>query len=188
MTTKTAWTLADTLKEYDADHHGADAEMDRFCNMPSLAEAIRTAAESRDEDGDPYPHQRRNWNFWPNSFAQATRQLLRAERRFESCSDFDAIHELVKELLIDVEGLKTLYCYDVAVRIGSYLGKLPERVYLHAGTLQGARRLMRLPKNKRVLEMSELPPALRDREPWEVENILCHHAKCCKRHERNSGK
>jgi hypothetical protein len=180
---KTAtWTLADALREYDAGRQ--DDEVDRFRNMRgSLATVIRTAAESRDEEGLPYPHQAKNWNFWPDSIPKAMRVLQRAEDRFQTCEDFDAIHELVKELVADIPGLRTLYCYDVAFRIGVFLGHFPERLFLHSGTREGAKRLG-LPWQRDYLQMSELPGSLRQRQPWEVENILCHHAKRCRRQDR----
>jgi hypothetical protein len=178
------WTLADTLREYDAGRQ--DDEIDRFRNMRGgLATVIRAAAESRDEDGLPYPHQAKNWSFWPDSIPQAMAILPKAEARFQACEDFNAILELVTELVADIPGLRTLYCYDVAFRIGAFLGHFPERVFLHAGTREGAKRLG-LPWRRGYLQVSELPEALRQRQPWEVENILCHHAKRCRRQDRQA--
>jgi hypothetical protein len=183
------WTLADSLRVYDAEDH--TAELNRFRNMPSLADAIRTAADSTDEDGVPYPHQGKNWNFWPDAIPKATDILTQAERQFQACEDFEQIHRLVKKLVRTgpgrITGLGKLYCYDVAFRIGAFRGDgyLPRRVHLHAGTRKGAKRLG-LPWKRDYLEMSELPEALRQRPAWEVENILCHHAKFCKRRDRQT--
>jgi hypothetical protein len=177
------WTLADTLRVYDAEDH--TAELNRFRNMPSLVDAIRTAADSKDKDGVPYPHQGKNWNFWPDAIPEATRILSSAERDFQGCHTFEQIHRLVKDLTRRITGLGKLYCYDVAFRIGAFRGDgyLPQRVYLHAGTRQGAKWLG-LPWKRDYLEMSDLPEALRQRPAWEVENILCHHAKLCKLRNR----
>jgi hypothetical protein len=167
-------TLLGTLAKYD-DQRG-NAEIDRFRNMPDITTAIKIAAESRKENGHPYKHQQKNCNFWPDSITAATRVLLDARDELEPCSDFDELHELVKNLLSDIKFIGDLYCYDVAVRIGAFLDVLPERVYLHAGTRDGAMRLG-LPTRKGVLEMSELPKPLQGFLPWQAEDILCRFNK-----------
>jgi hypothetical protein len=178
-------TLAEALNDYDPEP-GA-AEIERFRNM-TLKEAIRKAAESRKENRHPYEHQQKNWNFWPDAIRAAMAILPEAEARFRKCADFDAIHDLVRQLLEDArpdtEGLGPLYYYDVAVRIGACRGAayLPKRVYLHAGTLEGARKVLRGRKLKvgDVLNVSAFPQALRKFRAWEVEDFLCYYAKRCR--------
>src|SRR5262249_47415304 len=91
-------TLAQALNDYDPEP--GKAEIRRFRNM-TLKEAIRKAAESKKENGHPYEHQQKNWNFWPDAIEAAIRILSDAEPRFRKCADFDAIHNLVRELLED---------------------------------------------------------------------------------------
>jgi hypothetical protein len=91
---------------------------------------------------------------------------------FRACPDFRAIHRLVKRLVRGIKGLGPLYCYDVALRIGARFGRLPREVYLHTGAEKGAK-VLGLDTSKGFLEMSEVPAAFQDREPWEVEDILC---------------
>jgi hypothetical protein len=154
----------------------------------TLKEAIRKAAESRKENGHPYEHQQKNWNFWPDAIRAAMAILAEAEARFRKCADFDAIHDLVRELLEDArpdtDGLGPLYFYDVAVRIGACRGDayLPKRVYLHAGALEGARKVLpgRKLKVGDVLDVSEFPEAIRKFQPWAVEDFLCYYAKRCR--------
>jgi hypothetical protein len=134
--------LMEVVEEHDNEL--AREEIDRFRNMPSLKEAIKTAAESRKEDGLPYGHQQKNLNFWPDAVQTATKILVAALAKFQACSDFDEIHELVKELLSDVKFIGPMYHYDVAVRIGAFLDHMPKKVYLHAGALEGAKRLARI--------------------------------------------
>jgi hypothetical protein len=64
--------LAETVREYDGVP--ANAEINRFREMPSLGVAIKAAAESRKENGKPYEHQGKNWNFWPDAI-QRRRKL-----------------------------------------------------------------------------------------------------------------
>ena len=63
--------------------------------------------------------------------------------------------------------------YDTALRIGAKLGVAPVRVYLHTGTREGAKRLGIETKGVSALWPSELPEALRELEPYEVEDVLC---------------
>ena|ERR1700722_15383888 len=179
-------TLGQAMNDYDPEP--GEAEISRFRNM-TLKEAIKKAAESRKKNGHPYEHQQKNWNFSPDAIRAAMAILPEAEPRFRKCADFDAIHNLVRELLEDArpdtDGLGRLYFYDVAFRIGACRGDafLPKKVYLHAGTLEGARRVMpNVPlKAGDVLEMSELPEALQKLQPWSVEDFLCYYAKRCRR-------
>ncbi len=177
--------LGEAVKAYDPDR-GA-AEIERFRNM-TLKEAIKKAAESRKENGHPYEHQQKNWNFWPDAIRAAMAILPEGEARFRKCADFDAIHDLVREFLEDArpdtDGLGALYFYDVAIRIAACRGDayLPKKVYLHAGTLEGAKRVLpgRSLKAGDVLDVSEFPEALQKLQPWAVEDFLCYYAKRCR--------
>ncbi len=64
--------------------------------LPSIKDAIRAAALSKDEKGRPYPHQRKNWNFWPEGIGEATKALVAAANRIEACSDFDELHDWLR--------------------------------------------------------------------------------------------
>jgi len=76
-------TLVQTIEAYDPER--ATAEINRFRKMQSLVDAIKTAAESRKENGHPYEHQQRNWNFWPHSIRAATKLLINACDEFDEC-------------------------------------------------------------------------------------------------------
>jgi hypothetical protein len=177
--------LAEALQDWDPEL--GKAEVLRFRKM-TLRVAIEKAAGSRKENGHPYEHQQKNWNFWPEAIEAAVRILSDAEPRFRKCADFDEIHGLVKELLEDAHpathGLGVLYFYDVAFRIGACRGDafLPKKVYLHAGTLEGAKRLLpnKALKAGDALDVSELPKALDHLKPWAVEDFLCYYAKRCR--------
>ena len=71
-----------------------------------------------------------------------------------------------------IPGVGSLMVYDTALRIGARLGALPKRVYLHRGTRVGARAL-HLDYRQPTLEVSELPMALRELPPHEIEDLLC---------------
>ena len=92
-------------------------------------------------------------------------------RLIKRIKGFDELFVLIDNLLKSAKGVGELYIYDTSLRIGSYLGNLPEKVYLHSGTRTGARKIGF--KNKYVIEMSELPNEFQKLEPFEVEDILC---------------
>jgi hypothetical protein len=176
-------TLKATLKEFiEQEKYEPDAsEVNRFRKMRSLDEAVKTAAESKREDGRYYPHQRRNVG-WRDAIPKATKTLVSASDHFRACRDFEEIKQLIKDLLADTTGVGPVYYYDVAVRIAAYLKKLPKKVHLHAGVLEGAKLLEEdeeLPEGatkKGFLEVDELPNYLKEFEPHEVETLLCNYA------------
>lgn len=174
--------LAKTLKHFDPTW--GQAEKERFESIPTLAEAIAKAAESLDEDGNPYSHQRKQWNFadWRESLKKAVKVLVREEKQFKDCKNFDAIYALVWRLVSPFKGLKKMYCYDVAFRIGANLKLLPkDKAYLHANPLKAAEMIVgREATEKGYLEMSELPEALQKYPAWQVEDILCEFCKIAK--------
>jgi hypothetical protein len=173
--------LMEVISNHDEEH--SREEIDRFENMPTLEEAIATAAESRKENGQPYSHQQKTWNFWGDSVPKAKKILLDHAAELRACATFDEVHELVTSALAGIKGLKVMYCYDVAVRIGAFLGRLPKKVYLHLGTLRGAK-LLDLPTKRGYLNISELPPELRAFQPYEIEDMLCHLAHAAKPRKR----
>jgi hypothetical protein len=171
-----------TMEKFD-DSWG-EFEKNRFESIPTLAEAIRKAAESKDEEGKPHSHQRKQWNFadWRASVQTAMKLLPTAEKQFRACKSFDEIHRLVVKLVEGLTGLGDVYCYDVAFRIGANLRLLPEdRVYLHANPRKAAEMIVgKAATEKGYLEMSELPERLRKYPGWRVEDILCEFYKIAK--------
>ena len=51
------------------------------------------------------------------------------------------MHDIVSDVAADFHGIGSLTVYDTATRIGAFLKLEPDRVYLHAGTRDGARAL-----------------------------------------------
>jgi len=150
----------------------AQDELGRFRqhrNMPSLRDAIGTAAQSRDSEGLRHKHQRR---LKERDIANATKLLVDSAERIQECSNFHALLRHVDDILAETPGVGELYKYDVSLRIGAWLGHMPERVYLHAGTRIGAAALG-LDTSDGMLEMSALPPELQRLPACEVEDILC---------------
>ena len=142
-------------------------ERDRYRRMPDLKQAIHHAALARQANGKCHPHQRRVGYARLQVFE---RSLQRIKRAIEACGDFDELHRTIARRRTD--GIGDLTVYDTAVRLGAYLGLEPEHVYLHAGTLAGARTL-ELPTATKRLDPSLLPRALTEVSPDEAEDFLC---------------
>ena len=158
------------LVHYQPEH---EHELTRFRNQGSLEDAIGLAARAEDEQGHRYSHQRR---IKSRAIAEASRVLADAHDDLQRCSSFHELWSLIGSYLTPIEGVRELYTYDTAVRLGAHLCLSPERVYLHAGTRIGAKNLGLLSRtnaHEQWLELSELPAPLRKLPASDVENLLC---------------
>jgi hypothetical protein len=71
-----------------------------------------------------------------------------------------------------IPGIGELTVYDTALRIGAHFGLEPERVYVHAGTREGARALG-FENRRTTIDMNELPEPLQRLSAREAEDMLC---------------
>jgi len=156
--------VTDYIREYRDD---AGAEMDTFRRERSRASAIRRAALCEFPDGKRHPHQ---YLIPQRLFELAEERLQAAARRLAGAPDFDALHEIVKREIGSVHGIGKLMVYDIAHRIGAYLGKVPTLVYLHRGTKEGA---TILGFRGETLDPAVLPSAFARLTPAEIEDCLC---------------
>jgi hypothetical protein len=153
-------------------NHGrlySEAEQEWFAHQPSLTHAIEVAALAVNSAGKRFHHQRR---IRPDAIIAAKQALLAAKPRIRAAKTFHALFVAVTQILEAIPFIGELYCYDTAFRLGSFLGLLPDRVYLHAGVREGARSLG-LAHTGSSLPMSALPPALRRLPAHEAEDMLC---------------
>jgi hypothetical protein len=81
-------------------------------------------------------------------------------------------------LLGRVRGLGELYCYDTALRIGAKLELLPQMVFLHRGTRDGARALGHTDYRSANIDPHTLPRELHQLHPYEIEDFLCIFKDC----------
>lgn len=156
--------VSDYIREYRDD---ARAEMDTFRRERSRASAIRRAALCEFPDGKRHPHQ----YLIPRRLLElAEERLQAAARRLAGAPDFDALHEIVKREIGSVQGIGKLMVYDIAHRIGAYLGEFPTLVYLHRGTKEGA---AVLGFRGETLDPAVLPAPFSRLTPAEIEDCLC---------------
>ena len=154
------------LRHYDVHHRPrVEAEQAWFARSRNLDEAIRRAALATDDRGKRFHHQRR---IPPTALRAACQALIAETTSIARATNFETLHAIVAAAR--VRGTGPLYAYDTALRIGYYRNLLPIKVYVHAGTRTGARRLG---LSQRAIEPRDLPAALRRRPAHEVEDILC---------------
>ena len=156
------------VSDYIRDHRDcASKEIRYFEREPSLTAAIRQAAQSSLPNGMRQPHQRRI----PKAVLDiAERQLQLAAANLNQAQDFTELYRLVENEIGIIRGVGPLTVYDVAHRIGTFLGKRPTVVYLHAGTKAGA---AALGLRGAMINTSSLPAAFSRLTAAEIEDCLC---------------
>lgn len=161
-------TLEEIVSAYIRDYrNGTREEMETFRLEKSRASAIRRAALCEFPDGKRHSHQYRI----PRRLLDLAEERLQAVAgRLAAVSDFDALHEIVRGEIGSVSGIGKLMVYDIAHRIGAYLGKTPTLVYLHQGTKEGA---AILGFRGDTLDPTVLPTAFSRLTPAEIEDCLC---------------
>jgi len=87
-------------------------------------------------------------------------------------ASFDDLHERVESAIGRIKGIGPLTIYDIAHRLGVYLGVRPKDVYLHCGTREGAKALG-LDYTAEKLAVSDLPAPLHALQPDQIEDCLC---------------
>lgn len=79
-------------------------------------------------------------------------------------------------LIRPIPKIGELTVYDTALRVGARFGLEPSRVYVHAGTRDGARALG-FDGHRQYIEMDELPASSRRLRAREAEDMLCIYKK-----------
>ena len=144
-------------------------DLEAFRNMPSIGRAVDCAGRAVNEDGKRFDHQRR---LRVRTLLGATEALSAILPRLQNCRSFHELHSFVTGACGGIPGIGELYIYDTALRIGAFLGRRPEYVYLHRGTRMGARALG-LDVSRPYLHVSDLPKPIRALKPYEIEDFLC---------------
>ena len=166
-------TLLEIVKRYIREiREPARNELRFFEKQPNLRSAIQNAALCRTcASKKKHDHQRRI----PLSvLAEAERRLQDCASSLSAAPDFVALYAAVEHAILPIRGIGELTVYDVAHRIGAYLGKPPSLVYLHAGTRKGASELG-LGSGK-TIDPQALPAPFKLLSPAEIEDCLCIYA------------
>lgn len=142
----------------------------------SLAETVRIAILSQDENKLLHPHQHRIGH---QSLTNYYNNLSFHIKEIEGCKNFDKLYKALEGY--KVKGIGKLTLYDIAIRIATFMEQkpiasnmLPNKVYLHAGAKTGAERLLGR-RVKRIEPKCEFS-LLQKLSCNEIENFLCHYA------------
>jgi hypothetical protein len=152
-----------------------------YRGLDSLEMVIDYAAMAKRADGKKHPHQQR---LKPQNLLLLRNNLLENQAQLEASQSFADIIHLVRSCA--VAGVGELAIYDTALRLGAYLDKFPDYVYLHAGTRKGAG-VLGLKADREYLVIDELPPAMRVLKPYEAEDFLCIYKEQLKHPEAYAG-
>ncbi len=144
-------------------------ELKNFQTRPTLDKAIEYAGLAKKPNGKRFDHQRRRR---PAALHHATASLMNAKAELQACRDFDELVQLVHDTIGPIQDIGPLMIYDTALRLGAFLGHEPTKVYLHAGTKDGAK-VLGLDGRATCLPVSVFPKAFHRLRPHEIEDCLC---------------
>lgn len=92
---------------------------------------------------------------------------------FEEANSFDEILNIVERNRII--GIGELTCYDIAFRIAYCLNIYPDKVYLHRGSKDGAKKLLNKKIRRRFLKKEDLPLDFENMECYKIVIFLCQN-------------
>ena len=151
--------------------HKLHDELAWFAGQASFPRALDEAVHARDPRGKRLSHQRR---LVRHVIPAAFPALKTISTQLRHSASFDNLLSQIEQALSGIPGAGDLYFYDTALRLGSFLGLYPTRVFLQTGALKGALRLSRRYRN-RSISLAEFPVAFRALAPFEMENLLCSY-------------
>lgn len=137
----------------------------RIAALPSIDAAIRDAVFPC---GRKHSHQRR-LNL--ANMGRLVEGLLEDSAFIEEASTFERLHDLVSTATSGLWEDAALLKYDVAQRLGTFVGIEPDAVYVHRGTAVGAAAIG-LPGRGSV-SMRQIPEELSSLSASELEDCLC---------------
>jgi hypothetical protein len=162
--------LAAIAADYAKRHRRhAERELAYFRILRTDESAISRAALAQLPSGRRHPHQYR----LPHAaLEESRRRLLDHLPALREAESFDELFEMIAVTIGPIPGIGELAVYDTALRVGARFGLEPTKIYLHAGTRQGAKALG-LDRRGDTIEMAELPAELRTLTARQAEDVLC---------------
>lgn len=107
-------------------------EISFYARQPTLSAATTVAVNCTRADGKRHLYQRRIPEV---VLGKAERKLHAVIDELKAASDFDTLHLVVNQAIRPIRGVGELTVYDVALRIGAFLGlkpiMLPSRRHTH---------------------------------------------------------
>lgn len=167
--------LSDNISENDRynsiiNHYKIQrkSENNLLAGISTLEDVIKVAT-AQDVEKKKKPHQFRIPNICLAEFCE---NILSNIDQIKSANSFESLHNLIK--VCKIKGIGKLCIYDTSQMIGLYLRLYPNFIYLHSGTLQGAKKILGKIKGDRISK-NILPDAFQrsDLSCSEIEDILC---------------
>ncbi|MGD1900628.1 MAG: hypothetical protein ACFB9N_00095 [Geitlerinemataceae cyanobacterium] len=129
--------------------------------------ALARAWNSRFSDGKMHAHQ---YRVGSKKLSEGLGIALDRQKLPDSFESFRDVYDWIEHITRDVYRIGDVTAYDVARRLGAWLGLAPSRVYLHGGTRIGAK-ILGVYDNPAPL--SVFPHPLRALSATHIENFLC---------------
>lgn len=153
----------------------AEREINCFRDLPDLVAAIHHASMChKSAQSKRHPHQ---YRIPAQVLKRAEQRLQKRSAEIARSTTFEDLYALIDGVIRPREnrlkGIGDLTVYDISRRIGAFLRLQPKLVYLHRGTLTGAR-----PLGLRgdTLDPAQLPKEFAKLTPAEIEDCLCIYA------------
>ena len=168
-------SLSAIVKDYIRCHRkNAQMELGIFERYVSFGDVLEKAGSARTPNNKKYTHQQR---ISQGALKKATQCLNKSKAEINKCGSFEDLHEIIFSTTKNIAGIGPLYVYDTALRIGANLKIYPKIIYLHCGTMVGAKNLGLITRGKALCK-EQLPKALQELQPNEIENLLCIYRDC----------
>jgi len=71
-----------------------------------------------------------------------SKHLQSQKKRLHDADNFDTLFRIINNVGSKIDGIGDMLIYDAAERIGEYLSLSPDKIYLHAGTREGAEKIL----------------------------------------------
>ena len=144
----------------------------------TLADAINNSVFSK-------KYTEHQWKVKNNALVEFEKKLQEQKNEIMKTTNF---HELIVQVNKGkIRGIGELTVYDTAERIGVFLDIVPDMIYLHSGTEEGAKILLGISKFSKNLKKEDefrmiakdcLPMELQQCSCTELEDILCMYKDC----------
>jgi hypothetical protein len=162
-------TYDDVVDDYIRRYRDCAQAERQFFKDCSFQKAIRYAGHCmRSDDKRHGHHQRRS----QETLIEVESVLQECTEEMRACETFHELHELIHRKIHPINDVGPLLVYDAATSIGAHLGLNPDCIYLHSGTAEGAKAILRI-RGRKTISRSELPSAFMRLRCCEVEDCLC---------------
>jgi hypothetical protein len=175
-------THAGIVKDYIQKHQAAlKNDLNWYSQPLTWNDKIKRAVASIGQPKQPNQHQplhQHQWRLRKSVYGAAQKKLLTVSTWLSQAKAFDDLYDAVKTQISSVSGVGPLYLYDISLRLGNSNNLKPTTVYLHAGALKGAQKILKVPVHQGRSTHKSSFPTLASLDPFEIENLLCLYENC----------